>query len=478
MTSGPEVLRDRLRALREGTWDASRGLERVPAGVAPGVDLAALGLHIVRESAFGALADLADGRADRAGVALDAVVALQLDAPGRPWDGTFPVTAEQPPPPEVGGVEWIDWDPNWRQFVGTALALAVERHGPELGAARCDRLVAAVVRSARGEPDDRIPPWYTNPDLLHAWVAAWAGVRTGAADLVATGEARAARALGRVAAAGDVDEYSSPTYDGVDLVAAGLWATHPPTPAFAVGGARLLGILGPRISTLFHPDLGAMCGPYIRAYGLGLDRYVALVALWLVAAGADPATVLPWPLEEATDHVHDLWSTALVAAVAPAVVPHLRIDRALPRRHVQRVGPVEAVSVLTAEAALGAERGRRPEFARDQHVPVTVHTRDAWLGVAPGDGVAGIDAEVVDERTIAARVVAAAGTGAVAVRTLWSAEPHVDGATLTVAGVSLRATPAPTSVALRTEPRGTWATLTWPPTPSPTFTVADEVRWR
>ena len=46
------------------------------------------------------------------------------------------------------------------------------------------------------------------------------------------------------------------------------------------------------------------------------------------------------------------------------------------------------------EAALGAERGRRPEFARDQHVPATVHHRTGWVGVGPGDGVAGIDATV------------------------------------------------------------------------------------
>ena len=227
------LLVDRLRELREDLWDPAAGLDRVPPGAAPGVDVAALGLHIVRESAYGALADLEDGRIDRAVATLRRVLALQLDAPGRPWDGTFPVTAEQPPPPYDGAVEWLHWDPNWRQFVGTALALVVARHASSLPADLVDDLVTAVRRCVAGEPDDRIPPWYTNPDLLHAWLLGWVGARDGSAALLAAGEARATAAADRVRRHGDVDEYSSPTYDGVDLLAAGLWATHPPSPAYA-----------------------------------------------------------------------------------------------------------------------------------------------------------------------------------------------------------------------------------------------------
>jgi hypothetical protein len=463
--TGLDVLVDRLRQLREGLWDPEAELEAVPPGAAPGVDLAALGLHTVRESAYGAVADLEDGRVDRAVAALRRIAALQLHAPGRPWDGTFPVTAEQPPPPDEGAVEWLHWDPNWRQFVGTALALVVERHGRAVGPAIVEeRLLPAVRACVRGEPDDRIPAWYTNPDLLHAWLLGWLGARDGATDLLVAGEARARAAAERVRRLGDVDEYSSPTYDGVDLLAAGLWALHPPSPAYVDAAAVVLGAIGPRVTALFHPDLGAMCGPYIRAYGLGLDRYVALVAPWLVAAGAPVEGVLPWPLDEGTDHVHDLWSVPVVAALAPAVVPWLGLRDDLPRRHVQRFGPVEAVSVLTATAALGAERGRRPEFARDQHVPLTLHHGSGWVGVAGGDGVAGIDATVVDDTTIRAAVVPADGAGSVGVRTLWSAEPTVTdgGARLSVGAIVLTSSSAPASVTVEEDRPGWRATLTWP----------------
>ncbi len=467
MTSaGLDLLLDRLRELREELYDPDAALEAVPPGTVPGIDVAGLGLHIVRESAYGALADLEDGRVERASATLRRVLALQLDAPGRPWDGTFPVTAEQPPPPDEGAVEWLHWDPNWRQFVGTGLALVVARHEAVLEPDLVDRLVAAVRRAAAGEPEDRIPPWYTNPDLLHAWLQGWVGARDRSASLVAAGDARATAAVDRVRRHGDVDEYSSPTYDGVDLLAAGLWAAHPPSPAFPPLADELLGVLGPRIAGLFHGDLGAMCGPYIRAYGLGLDRYVALVGPWLVAAGAPVDRVLPWPLDARTDHVHDLWSTTLVDLLAPAAVPHLVLRTDLPRRHVQRFGAVTAESVLDHGVALGAEAGRRPEFAREQHVPVTVHHATGWVGAAAGDGAAGLDATIVGSSSIRAVVAPAEGATSVSVRTLWSAEP-VD---LAVGAVSLVCDPPPTSVDVREDHPGWWAVLTWDAAPAATLT--------
>ncbi|MFM7064610.1 MAG: hypothetical protein ACKO04_14140, partial [Actinomycetes bacterium] len=56
---------DALRALElihDQLWDDSRGLMLVPAGTTPGLDLGALGLHTVRESALGAYLDLRHGR--------------------------------------------------------------------------------------------------------------------------------------------------------------------------------------------------------------------------------------------------------------------------------------------------------------------------------------------------------------------------------------------------------------------------------
>ena len=48
----------------------------------------------------------------------------QYDDDGVPWAGTFRVCAEEVAPPSDGAVEWLHYDPNWRQFSGCVLAFA------------------------------------------------------------------------------------------------------------------------------------------------------------------------------------------------------------------------------------------------------------------------------------------------------------------------------------------------------------------
>ena len=62
-----------------------------------------------------------------ADAAIAALVGLQYDAPGAVFHGTFARFPEAPYPPEEP-VMWEDYDPNWRQFVGTTFALMLEDH--------------------------------------------------------------------------------------------------------------------------------------------------------------------------------------------------------------------------------------------------------------------------------------------------------------------------------------------------------------
>ena len=379
---------EQLAHIHTTLWDEPRGLVLVPPGATPGLDLSSLGLHSVRESALGAYLDLRAGRTDRAVTALRNVVALQYDAPGQPWHGTFPVTAEQAePPPDA--VEWFHYDPNWRQFLGTVLLVVLFDHGASLPTDLVDDMWAAVVQCAEGEPPDRIPEWYTNPNLLHAWVQAHAGHRTGDTTMQAAGLARARRSMSRLETTGDVDEYNSPTYDGVDLLAAALWGTFPPSTEFADWGATLARTLCDRVSTLFDPGLAVVCGPYSRAYGIDLGQYVSLLGLWLHVAGAE--AVLPVDLSPSTHHVHDLFFLPLVERLSASVeLPWALRPVDQPRLHVQTVGEVTASSLLQPGCAVGWADGPVPVFATDQYVPFTVHLRtgsaDVSLAARPAAG--------------------------------------------------------------------------------------------
>lgn len=407
-------LSDALAAIHDDLWDAEVCLDRMAPGVTPGVDLSSLGLHSIRESALGAYADLGRGSVDRAVAALRAVLGHQYVAPGRPWDGTFRVTAEQADPPGDDAVEWLHYDPNWRQFVGVILLVTLLDHGRLLPSDLIDDLERAVHRCAVGEPEERIPEWYTNPNLLHAWVAAHAGRLDADPVLVEQGVMRARRTMARLGSSGDVDEYNSPTYDGVDLIAGALWVVHPPTPEFADWGRELIGRLCGRLSVLVDPDLGTVCGPYSRAYGLGLDRYVSLLGLWLHVAGV--AGVVPASVDADTDHVHDLSFLPLIERLAESVeLPWTLEPVREERRHVQRFGDAVATSVLRPDLSIGWADGPVPSFAADQYVPFVAHARCAdgiaHLGIRPGDGIATMAAVELGERSHRLEFVTSGGSG-------------------------------------------------------------------
>ncbi len=455
--SGPAPVRadahEALAEVIERRWDPDTSLQRLSPGAAPGLADRADRLHVIRESALAALFDLGRGQADghrRAVDTIEAVLSHQYPLDGTSWAGTFRVVAEQPTPGADATV-WLDYDPNWRQFVGMILATIVDRFGPELPPDLVARTAEAVGRCVAGEPHDRIPRWYTNPNLMHAWLQGWVGRRNDDESLIVAGQSRVAALMERFDTYGDVDEYNSPTYDGIDLVAAGLWAGSPPTDVFADAGRRLLEGMGSRISATYHPALRAAAGPYIRTYGFGLDRYVSLSGLWWSLAGEEGA--LPPVLDAETDHVHDLYFLALCDPLVPVVVPALRARPVhVTRAHTQRFRTTEATTTLWPDAALGVERGRRSPFSRDQYAPLVAHWAAAsgatqWLGVMLGDGTH-VDAEPGAERRAVVRLEPAfpASGADLVVRIVGSEPPELDGPVLSLDRATLTFERPPSAV--------------------------------
>ena len=133
------------------------------------------------------------------------------------------------------------------------------------------------------------------------------------------------------------------------------------------------------IARWWHPGLRNLCGPYSRAYGMDMTRYVGLLGLWL--PGPDP--VVP-PLDEPFHHSHDLFLTPMVALLGggPAHVPFTDAERvveqALPDGRV-------ATGWLAVDVMLGGERGGQWR-AEGQYHPATAHWRRddgsvGWLRV-------------------------------------------------------------------------------------------------
>ena len=326
-----------LRALHANCGIPTRTSRRLAPGVNPGADLSAWNLHAVRETALGAVLDLRDGEVERAVAALRQVLANQYVDSGFPWSGTFKVSAEEQAPPAVGAWEWFHYDPNWRQFLGCLLAYTLERHSASLPARLTADIEHAISRCVHGEPDDRIPAWYTNPNLMHVWLTSWLGVRSGRPPAGSRRRGAVAAHDATVRSVRRCRRYNSPTYDGIDLFAAALRCAYPPSPGFRTGGccpcARHREPAGWRCTTRGSVrSAGPTSVRTVSTWGV----YVSLAGQWLALAGADVDRVLPVDLDERSVHVHDLYFLPLFADLADSVVGHIAPHDVLsPRKHEQ-----------------------------------------------------------------------------------------------------------------------------------------------
>ena len=429
-----------LKSLHNVNWDSRVSLVDVMSGIGWGSDVPA-SAHIVRETALGAYLDYIDGNYDRANASIDAVLACQYNAQGQLWHGTFKMFAEQPDPSKENSREWVDYDPNWRQFLGVILALCFIDHESHIGNERSQRIIRAVQLAVEGEPEDRIADWYTNPNMLHAWLQAWTGERTDNDELLQAGIGRASMLYKRLQKYGDIDEYNSPTYDGIDLFAAALWVKFPPVSEFEMFGNAFVSTICNRLNTLYHPGLGAVCGPYIRAYGLELNKYVSLVGIILLLGGESHQMVLPQVLNKETDHIHDLYFLPVFERMSSVFIPKLEFsDSDFPRRHRQKFDSNVSDSLLTDYCAIGAEYGRVPDFAKNQYVPVVIHTKDAsgitqWLGVKLGKNTLAIDATISQDGKVEGKIYARHGVDTVDLQILSSVVGHLKNDELTMGGI-------------------------------------------
>ncbi|MFZ6003265.1 MAG: hypothetical protein ACOYXM_04960 [Actinomycetota bacterium] len=341
------TLAERATAWADGSWDEGRSLLWNPPGSFDELT-PPRSLHMVPQSAWYAVGLLMRGDAARAERVLHALCSLQYDRPGVVWHGTFARFAEWPDPPDADAVEWVDYNPNWRQFVGTTFALIL-RSFP-VSADLEARMRHAIDLAIAGEPRDRVPPGYSNIALMKAWLEA--------------DESYAQAIVEVFDEHGAFEEYGSPTYYGIDLLALALWRQHPPTPHFAEWGQRLWSVLWADIARWWHPGLRNLCGPYSRAYGMDMSGDVGLLGLWM------PEPAMP-SLGAPFGHSHDMTMAPLVQLLGGGPIDAKLSDE---ERVVEQQlpGGRTATGWLAPGVMAGGERGA-PFRAEGQFHPATAH---------------------------------------------------------------------------------------------------------
>jgi len=376
-------LAERSIAWMDRCWDEAAGLFRMPGDAIYERGQVGVPGHLVRETAWYALGLLlrdAPGDRMRACRAVDTVLTYQFDAPGQPYHGTWCRSPYEPPPPENPTV-WEDYDPNWREFVGTTLAFILLEYEVWLPSDLVRRIDVALRRAIAGTLARNVPASYTNIALMTAFVLQFSADRFGEPAWAADAERLAAEILQRFRANTTFDEYNSPTYYGVDIYALALWRSYASSARLRESGAEMEAALWRDIAQFYHAGMRNVAGPYDRSYGMDMRHYVASLGMWIwLATGYERA---PFPgLDGPIEHGWDFAVAPLFALLGLRMPDDARLHFLAfqGERQIERAIAAAPRRVATAwvgaRVMLGAQdSSSRYRVGDHQFHPATIH----WL---------------------------------------------------------------------------------------------------
>ncbi len=363
----------------DNSWDSQYELCRAPAGTVEG-NLRAPSYYMVRESTWYALGLLLrDGPGDRerASEIIRVVLKQQYHEPGKPWNGTFKRSPNEPEPP-AKAVMWRGYDPNWREFIGTTFAIILEEYRDRIPADLAKEMMTSIDDAVAGEvKQGRLQPTYSNPALMLAFLWDYAAAHGGRPQWMAPAIKWQDTVYGLFKEHDTFDEFNSPTYGGVDLYALALWRDYGSTPQMRARGREMEAALWRTTAELYNANLRNISGPYDRSYGMDMRSYVSVTGLWLrTVLNADQA---PLPsFKPPVDHVADLWFVPLIV-VLDTHIPQdaMKSFESFQGEHRVRQ-PIAEGRIATAwigkSVIYGGEftRHMRGVDARSQFHPVTV----------------------------------------------------------------------------------------------------------
>ena len=116
---------------------------------------------------------------------------------------------------------------------------------------------------------------------MRAFVSGWTGRRLKDANFTNAGEAYAQEIIDLFTQFNTLSEFNSGTYTGVSLFGLTLWCKYLPSDSvMAQYGPKMLRDTWSAVAQLWHPGMKNMAGPWDRAYGYDMNRYLSLMALW------------------------------------------------------------------------------------------------------------------------------------------------------------------------------------------------------
>jgi len=116
---------------------------------------------------------------------------------------------------------------------------------------------------------------------MRAFVSGWTGRRLNDRNMTISGEKYAQDIIDLFNIHNTLSEFNSGTYTGVSLFGLILWSKYlPKDSVMTKNGPRMVERTWDAVSQLWHPGMKNIAGPWDRAYGYDMNRYLSLMALW------------------------------------------------------------------------------------------------------------------------------------------------------------------------------------------------------
>lgn len=186
------------------------------------------------------------------------------------------------------------FDQNWREFIGCDLIIIREKFRNQLPENIIKDLETGIIHAAKGALIRDATPDYTNISIMSAFLMEYVGTEFGLNDVKNAGLKKAHDIYNLYQSYKTFSEYNSPTYYGVTLIGLALWREMAFSKEIREMGKTLEKEFWHEITTFYNPYLKNMPGPYIRGYGMDMNKYYAITGAW-IALAVDNEKLAPQP---------------------------------------------------------------------------------------------------------------------------------------------------------------------------------------
>lgn len=331
MSNYAQDLFDTSMNWQDGFWDDDIGYLITADNTLPG-------RYDSRQTAWyavGLVARNGTGDIEKAERIISNLYKSQYKDPTKLWYGDIQQAPDEPTPQE-GVYEpniYNSWDPNWRDFVGTAFIIILNDYSDRLSNSSLKELEDMTFLLARGDQyrvggvdSDNLYPAYSNPWMMRCVLQSFAGNYFKNENMTRSGEIWGKQAYDLFKMYNTFSEFNSPTYTGVDMFALGVWIRYAaPNSSLPIYAKEMFSGLMTLTKNLYNANLKNFVGPFDRSYGYDMNQYFAITAatVW----GLVGREYAPMPKQiSGMYHIADFGIAHLIALGMPQIEPLLAND--------------------------------------------------------------------------------------------------------------------------------------------------------